>query len=330
MVAGIASAALHGITITETQVENPMLPPVQLSVIVPHLNEPNDLRQCLLSLDAQRADGIPFEIIVVDNGSVEMPVAACVGIANLRLEREIVPGPGPARNHGADLARADVLAFIDCDCIAQPGWVKEITTLMAKRPDIALLGGDIGILVTDTRYPSAIESYESIYSYRARAYIEQYGFAATGNMAVRKWVFQSVGPFGGISTMEDTEWGQRATAKGHNIAFLPEAKVLTPSCKSFADLARRWDRHVAHEFRKVGGRRGAMLRWLFDGLMIAGSPLVETFKIFTTDRVSGVGNRLLALTCLTRIRLHRARRMFGLVFHGDAARFVENWNREGS
>ena len=87
------------------------------------------------------------------------------------------------------------------------------------------------------RYPTAIESYENIYSYRARAYVEQYGFAATGNMAVRKHVFQSVGPFGGISTMEDTEWGQRATAMGHRIIFLPEAKVLTPSCKSFADLA---------------------------------------------------------------------------------------------
>ncbi|CAN7546862.1 glycosyltransferase [Rhizobium sp. LjRoot98] len=307
-----------------------MLPPLQLSVIVPHLNEPDDLRQCLIFLDAQRADGIPFEIIVVDNGSAEMPTAACAGIPDLRLERETVPGPGPARNRGADLARADLLAFIDCDCVAQPGWVKEIVSLMANKPDVALLGGDIGILVTDPRYPSAIESYESIYSYRARAYVEQYGFAATGNMAVRKKVFQSVGPFGGISTMEDTDWGQRATARGHRIIFLPEARVLTPSCKSFADLARRWDRHVAHEFRKVAGDRGAMLRWLVDGILVVGSPLAEAFKIFKTDRVSGVRNRMLALACLTRIRLHRGRRMFGLVFHGDAGRFVENWNREGS
>jgi glycosyltransferase involved in cell wall biosynthesis len=307
-----------------------MLPTFQLSVIVPHLNEPDDLRQCLLSLDAQRADAIPFEIIVVDNGSVEMPLAACLDIPNLRLEREIVPGPGPARNHGADLAQADVLAFIDCDCVAQPGWVKAIVNLMVIRPEIALLGGDIGILVTDPGYPSAIESYESIYSYRARAYVEHYGFAATGNMAVRKSVFQSVGPFGGISTMEDTDWGKRATAQGHRIAFLPEARVLTPSCKSFDDLARRWDRHVAHEFRNIAGHRGATLRWLIDGLIIAGSPLIETFKIATTDRVSGVRNRLLAFACLTRVRVHRARRMFGLAFHGDASRFVENWNREGS
>lgn len=307
-----------------------MPPPFQLSVIVPHLNEPNDLRQCLLSLNAQRADGIPFEIIVVDNGSTEMPVAACRDIPDLRLEREIVPGPGPARNHGASLARADILAFIDCDCIAQPGWVKEIVKAMETRPDIGLLGGDIAVLVSDPHYPSAIESYENIYAYRARAYVEQYGFAATGNMAVRKRVFQSVGPFGGISTMEDTEWGQRATGMGHRILFLPDAKVLTPSCKTFADLARRWDRHVAHAFRKVSGHPGATLRWLVNAAVIAGSPLAETLRIVTTDRVSGVRNRILALACLTRIRAHRARRMFGLVFYGDAGRFIENWNREGS
>lgn len=307
-----------------------MNPPFKLSVIIPHLNEPDDLRRCLLSLAAQREDGIPFEIIVVDNGSVEMPVAACRDLSDLRLERETVPGPGPARNLGANLARAELLAFIDADCIAQRGWVRAIVDLMARSPDIDLVGGDIGILVIDPQYPSAIESYESIYSYRARVYVERYGFAATGNMAVRKRVFHSVGPFGGIATMEDTEWGQRATARGHRIAFLPEARVLTPSCKSFADLARRWDRHVAHEFRKVAGHRAAMLRWLVGGLVVVGSPLAESFKIFTTDRVSGARNRILALVCLTRIRLHRARRMFDLAFHGDARRFVESWNREGS
>lgn len=304
--------------------------PLELSVIIPHLNEPDDLRRCLLALDAQRDGRIPFEIIVVDNGSVEMPEAACAGIQNIRLQRQEIPGPGPARNLGASLARADLLAFIDSDCIAQPGWVRVIVELMAKRLDIDLAGGDIGILVSNPAQPTAIESYESIYSYRAQAYVERYGFAATGNMTVRKSVFRSVGPFGGIGTMEDTEWGQRATAKGYRIAFLPEAKVLTPSCKSFAELARRWDRHVAHEFRKIGGRRVAMLRWLAGSVAVVASPLLGCFEIFSTDRVSGIRNRVLALTCLTRIRLYRAGRMLDLALHGNARRFVETWNREAS
>ncbi|MCV9967054.1 glycosyltransferase family 2 protein [Pararhizobium sp. BT-229] len=304
--------------------------PFQLSVIVPHLNEPEDLRRCLRSLNAQRESGISFEIIVVDNGSKEMPKAACSDVPDLRLEREMVPGPGPARNLGASVARAEVLAFIDSDCIAQPGWAHAIVALMTERPDIDLVGGDIGVLMVDPRRPSAIEAYESIYSYRARDYVERYGFAATGNMAVRAQVFRTVGPFGGIGTMEDTEWGQRATAQGKRIAFLPEARVLTPSCKTFAELACRWDRHVAHEFRKVSGSRTAMLGWLAGCTAVVVSPLAESFRILRTDRISGARNRLLALVCLTRIRLHRAWRMLDLALHGDAGRFVERWNREGA
>ncbi len=300
----------------------------QLSVVIPHLNEPENLRRCLLSLDVQRADGIPFEVIVVDNGSSKMPEEACAGFADVRLVREVVPGPGPARNLGASLARADLLAFIDADCVAQPAWVRSIVVAMRERPELDLLGGDIAILMADPDRPTAIEAYESVYSYRARRYVEKDGYAATGNMAVRASVFRSVGPFGGISTMEDTEWGQRATRLGHAIAFLPEAKVLTPSCKSFAELARRWDRHVAHEFRHVGGRLTARISWLCYCAVVAASPAFEAIRLLRTERISGLANRFRALACVTRVRLYRARLMLELAFHGNAKSLVEKWNRE--
>lgn len=302
--------------------------PLQLSVVIPHLNEPDNLRHCLLALDAQRTKDMWFEIIVVDNGSANMPEAACSGLDDVRLVREPVPGPGPARNRGVAEARADVVAFIDADCIAQPGWAGAIVKMMRDHPEIDLLGGDIGILMDDPQAPSAIEAYESIYSYRARLYVERYGFAATGNMAVRTSVFHAVGPFGGISTMEDTEWGQRATALGYRIAFLGAAKVLTPSCKSFAELARRWDRHVAHEFGKVGVRRLAKLKWLAGCAIMAASPLPESLKIMASNRVAGIRSRALAMMCLTRVRFYRARLMFDLARHGRSAPLVESWNRE--
>jgi glycosyltransferase involved in cell wall biosynthesis len=299
----------------------------KLSVVIPHLNEPDNLRSCLLALDAQRADCIPFEIIVVDNGSSEMPDDACSGIRDLRLVRELVPGPGPARNCGAALAAAELVAFIDSDCVAQPGWVKSIVEFMANRPEVGIVGGDIDILIGDSRRPTAIEAYESIFSYRARLYVERYGFSATGNMAVRTRVFRAVGPFGGITTMEDTEWGQKATAQGNLIAFLPEAKVLTPSCKSYPELERRWDRHVAHEFCNVGNRL-EMLRWLLASAVVAASPLGEIPKILGSDRISGLRSRALALTCLTHVRVYRARRMIDLAWSGQSTALVEKWNRE--
>jgi glycosyltransferase involved in cell wall biosynthesis len=303
----------------------------QLTVIIPHLNEPEgNLRRCLLALDAQCAPHLRLQIIVVDNGSARLPTAACADIPDVLLEREATPGPGPARNRGAMLARSDLLAFVDADCAVEPGWAQAIVHTMNSRPDVDVIGGDIAILMADPAHPTAIEAYESIYSYRAQLYVERHGYAATGNMAVRASVFRHVGPFGGIGTMEDTAWGQRATALAFKTVFLPGARVLTPSCKSFGELARRWDRHVAHQFGERKNSPSGRLRWLASCLAVAGSPVIEAFRIFASNRISGTRNRLLALACLTRVRLYRARRMLDLARRDGTASLVESWNREGA
>lgn len=304
--------------------------PPRLSVIIPHLNEPADLVQCLSALSVQRADGIPFEIIVVDNGSRELPEAVCAAFEGVRLECEPIPGPGPARNRGARVAQADLLAFIDADCIAQPGWVSAIVSFMDGNPEVDFLGGDIRISPADPKRLTSVEAYENIFSYRAQLYVERRCFSATGNMAVRAQVFRAVGPFGGIAMAEDAEWGQRATARGYQIAYLPEAKVLTPSCKSFAELRRRWDKQIAQEFRQVGRGPADTLLWVARSAAIAISPVVEIATIVQTDSIYGLRHRLLALACLTRIRLYRARRMLGLAWRDDATAMVGNWNREKS
>jgi glycosyltransferase involved in cell wall biosynthesis len=299
-----------------------------LSVVIPHLNEGDNLRRCLLALDRQRTDDIAIEIILVDNGSDQFPEAACAGISDLRLVREVAPGPGPARNLGASLASADIVAFVDADCIVQPSWALSILGYMAQRPEIGVVGGDIGILVEDPSRPTSIETYESIYSYRARLYVERHNYTATGNMAIRREVFRSVGPFGGIGIMEDREWGQRAAMRGYRMAFLSEARVLTPSCKSFVELARRWDRHVSHEFENVLSRRRRVARWLLTAALVAASPLIEIPRVLRSDRVAGLRNKLLALGCLTRIRLYRARKMLAVVRRDRALQLVSSWNRE--
>ena len=149
-------------------------------------------------------------------------------------------------------------------------------------------------------------------------------------MAVRADVFREVGPFGGIATMEDTEWGKRASALGHRIAYLGGARVFTDPCASFGELARRWDRHVAHDFRKVAGHPAEILVWAARSLAIAASPLIGIAAIVRCDRISGLRSRWLAFACLARVRLYRARRMLGLLLRDNTAAMVGSWNREKS
>jgi glycosyltransferase involved in cell wall biosynthesis len=291
------------------------------------LNEPDDLRQCLSSLVAQASGDVPFEIIVVDNGSRILPVEVCSAFENVRLERELTPGPGPARSRGAELARGEIVSFIDADCVADAGWIRGIAEFFDRNPGIDILAGDIGIARSNPDVPTAIEAYESIFSYRVSLYVERDRYAATGNMSVRRDVFRAVGPFGGIAIAEDKEWGQRAAALGFRLAYAPDVRVVTPSCKSFAELTRRWDRIIAQELQHVGHHRLSIIRWLLRTLAVAMSPLVDIAKILRSDRLCGL-ERALAFVCLTRVRLYRARKMLALAFRDDTPHMVAKWNRE--
>jgi GT2 family glycosyltransferase len=297
-------------------------------VVIPHLNEPDDLRRCLTSLDAQKRGGIPFEIIVVDNGSWTQPVDVCSAFKDVRLESESIPGPGPARNRGAKLAQAKIISFIDADCVADAGWIRGIADFLDRNPEIDILAGDIGIARGNPDFPTAIEAYECIFSYRVGLYVKRDHYAATGNMSVRREVFRAVGPFGGIAIAEDKEWGQRAAVQGFRIAYVPEVRVFTPSCKTFAELTRRWDRIVAQEFQDVRRHRASIVRWLMRSSAVAASPLVEIATILRSNKVFGLLERCLAFACVTRVRLYRVRRMLALAFRDDTPRMVGKWNRE--
>lgn len=299
-----------------------------LSVIIPHLDAPEALARCLAALAGQRKDGVSFEVIVVDNGSTDRPEAVCAAHDFVRLAEEPTPGPGPARNSGARLAGADLLAFIDSDCVAQPGWVAGIVRYFGTHPETDVIGGDVRISRADPGRATAIEAYESVYGYRMPLYIRRDGYTATCNMAVRRAAFRKVGDFAGMQIAEDVDWGRRAKAHGARIDYVPEMRIQTPARSSFQQLTRKWDRHIGHDFARVAGGRG-YLRWTLRALALMASPLAEIARIARSDRISGPRERGLALVCLTRIRLYRGWRMLGLLIGGDGRSLTGAWRHRG-
>ena len=120
-----------------------------ISVIIPHLNQPDGLEACLSSLDAQSLPRELFETIVVDNGSATLPVEVVARHPNVRLLREARPGPGPARNTGAAATSSEILAFIDADCRADPDWLSNLVKALRSSPQGTILGGDVRIWQSD-------------------------------------------------------------------------------------------------------------------------------------------------------------------------------------
>ena len=150
------------------------------------------------------------EVIIVDNGSRPLPRDVVDRFPGVQLAEEPVPGPGPARNRGAALARAPILVFADADCRVAPDWLPRILARFAADPGLAALGGDIRVFPAVAGRPAPAEAYEAVFAFRQRLYIERQGYSVTANMAVRRAVFAAVGGFGGIAIAEDSDWGWRA------------------------------------------------------------------------------------------------------------------------
>lgn len=297
----------------------------RIAVIIPHLNQPQMLARCLESLMAGHRR--PDELIVVDNGSVELPTAVCDSVPGLRLVQEPQPGPGPARNRGIALTTSEVLAFIDADCLADPDWLAEAARQM-EDPTANILGGDVRIAYGDARNLTAIEAYESVYAYRMDRYIAREGFTGTGNLVIRRAVYDDVGPFAGLAVAEDRDWGQRATARGYRIRYVPGMRVYHPARAQFAELFRKWDRQLAHDFTRARAEPGGLARWTLKMLAMGASPMAEIPRIATSDRIAGARARLLAFVGLVRVRAYRMVRMAWLLAGGDPNSLSGRWNRD--
>jgi glycosyltransferase involved in cell wall biosynthesis len=293
-----------------------------ISVIVPHLNQPEALGRLLDSLDAQRPGDAAFEVIVADNGSRTPLPVSITGRAGVRVVAEHRPGPGPARNAGVAVARGAILAFTDCDCIAAPDWIAAIARHFATPDAAPVIGGDIAIALRGPR-PDPIEAFEAIYGYRQQMYIARDRYAATCNLAMRRAAFDAVGGFGGLDIAEDRDWGLRAHAQGWTMAFVPDMRISTPARASFAELARKWDRVIAHDFAAATDR----LSWGVRAAAVAASPLAEGPRLVRSRRVRGARARLLAAAVMVRLRFYRARRMVQLALGRDARTMAEGWRR---
>jgi len=298
-----------------------------LSVVIPHLNQAEQLAICLASIQAQQDVSLAVEIVVADNGSPEPPAPELTGPYPVRVAVEHRPGPGPARNAGVRESNGDVLAFIDADCFAAPDWLATIISGLAQ-VGTAVVGGDVRVAYVDPEHPSFHEPYEAIYSYRNDEHIAE-GFSGTGNLAMFRSVFEAVGPFAGIEVAEDRDWGLRAAAAGYPAKYLPGMIVYHPARDTMHDLTVKWDRHIAHDWARVSGGLGR-LKWLAKSAAMGISPLAEIRTIITSPRVHGAKERLLAFACLAMIRIHRQRRMFEIAATRGRSSWAQRWNMSAS
>jgi glycosyltransferase involved in cell wall biosynthesis len=116
-----------------------------ISVVIATTMERVDyLELCVASMVALDYPG--FEVIVVDNRPDESAERAALHArlsrdSRIRVVTESRVGTSAARNRGARLAQADIVAFTDDDAVVHADWLRGIGARFAAEPDIDCVSG---------------------------------------------------------------------------------------------------------------------------------------------------------------------------------------------
>jgi glycosyltransferase involved in cell wall biosynthesis len=193
-------------------------------VVVPTRDRAGYLDVTLRSLRAQDLTE-PYELIVADDGSAD-GTAAVAERAGARL----VPaprdgGPNTARNAGIEAAAADLVALVDDDTYAPPGWLRAIVEGAARHPEADAFGGPIHARLEGPAPRACGREGPPITSLDLGTADREAELVWSANMAIRRAAFERVGGFDErFSTGGDEEeWLRRLRAAGGRVVYLAEA-----------------------------------------------------------------------------------------------------------
>lgn len=223
-----------------------------ISVIVPAYNAEETLGECLEALSAQSLNRQDYEVIVVDDGSLDQ-TAEVAQSWNVRLIQQPNAGPAVARNQGAREAHGDLLLFTDADCVPAPDWMER---MLAPFVDPEVVGAKGTYRTHQTHLVSRFVQLEYEGKYARMARRDTIDFIDTYSAAYRRKVFLANGGFDTsfpTASVEDQEFSFRLARKGYRMVFLPEAVVY------HQHDATLWE-YVRRKFG-IGYWKALLLRW---------------------------------------------------------------------
>jgi glycosyltransferase involved in cell wall biosynthesis len=213
-------------------------PPI--SVVVCTRDRTLSLDRCLRALSG--LDYPDYEVVVVDSASRDAATAGTAARHHVRCVREERRGLDRARNRGLGEAHHAIVAFIDDDAMAAPGWLRGVARGFDE-PGIAAVTGLILPAELETPAQFEFEAYGGMgkgfkaFTVRRTAMTDRQLLWASAwgvgtNMAFRREVFETIGPFDpaldvGTPTGGggDIEMLHRLVASGYALRYEPSALI---------------------------------------------------------------------------------------------------------
>ncbi|RUO30335.1 glycosyltransferase [Aliidiomarina soli] len=219
-----------------------------VTVIVPTYNDWEDLSRCIKALEEQTYPLNEFEIIVANNNpdnklpkNLSMP-------SNARLIEVEAPGSYAARNAALNIAKGEVIAFTDSDCTPASDWIENGMKSLTSGVD--RVAGKVTLYFRKGKL-SLAEMYEKAFAFRQERNVSE-GRSVTANLFVRRWVFESVGPFDAtLMSGGDMAWNRLATSEGISLTYAADCVVYHPARHSM-ELLKKKKKRVSGGVASIG------------------------------------------------------------------------------
>lgn len=162
-----------------------------ISIVIPVLNESQNIESCLFRLKKQIKH---HEIVVIDGGSDDNTldiVRSFTGVKWLCSP----PGRGKQMNRGAEVTEGDLLLFLHADTCLPPRGLERIETLMAQG---GIVAGSFSLSFDE---PNSLLKLYALFS-RINHILFTYG---DQGLFMKRHIFERIGGFQEIPIMEDVE-----------------------------------------------------------------------------------------------------------------------------
>ena len=211
------------------------------SIIICTFNRSSMLEESVRSFLNCQADGIDYELLIIDNNSTDgtREISELFAKQNPRIRYGFEPLQNlcHARNRGIRESRGEILAFVDDDVYFSQGWLKALVSTFERSEDVACIGGKVVPHFEADRTPWIDDDVLWVYG------VTRYGDREKEirppevpigcNMAFRREVFEQIGGFRpslgreGVSLQSGDERDLilRAEKAGLRTLYSPDAQV---------------------------------------------------------------------------------------------------------